>query len=136
LAEIKEILTQINLWDLFNDNPKWYETKLGFSGKSLSGGERQRIVIARAMFARSSIVILDEPTSSLDSSNEKLVSDIFLESKFKGIVIVVAHRYRTIKSVDEIIYLANGTIQAKGDWKTLMKLVPEFSQISKNQGLE
>jgi ABC-type multidrug transport system fused ATPase/permease subunit len=136
LAEIKDILIQINLWAIFRDNPNWHETKLGFEGKSLSGGERQRIVIARALFARSSVVILDEPTSSLDSSNEQLVTDIFLESDFKGIVIVVAHRYRTIKSVDEILYFTEGTIQAKGDWHTLMKLVPEFSQISKDQGLQ
>jgi len=98
-----------------------FDTLVGERGVTLSGGQRQRIGIARAVVRNSPILILDEPTSSLDSESEKIVMDA-LENLMKGrTVIIIAHRLNTIRNVDKIIVLSDGMVAEEGTHDELMK---------------
>ncbi len=90
--------------------PKGYETRVGEAGALLSGGERQRIAIARAIYKDAPILLLDEPTSSLDSEAEAKVQ-LALEGLMRGrTVLMIAHRLSTVKKADLICVLDQGRI--------------------------
>ncbi|MCB0308252.1 MAG: ABC transporter ATP-binding protein [Bdellovibrionales bacterium] len=110
-----------------------YASLVGERGVKLSGGQRQRIAIARAILKNSSILILDEATSSLDSVTEKAVQSSF-ESVMKGhTVIVVAHRLSTIAQLDRIIVFNEGQIVEDGSHKTLLALNGHYARLWKMQ---
>src|SRR4029453_19030356 len=88
--------------------PHGYDSIVGERGDTLSGGQRQRIGIARALFRKSPILILDEPTAALDTESERLVVE-GLERLMKGrTVIMIAHRLSTIRDADNILVLKDG----------------------------
>lgn len=100
--------------------PQGYDTRAGEAGNILSGGEKQRIAIARAIFKDSPILLLDEPTSSLDSEAEAQVQDA-LEKLMKGrTVLMIAHRLSTVKEADIICVLDKGGIAEQGRHDELM----------------
>src|SRR3989344_1313079 len=101
--------------DEFIENlPLKYETFVGERGIKLSGGERQRIAIARAILKRAPILVFDEATSSLDSYSESLIQDA-LETLMKDCTtIVIAHRLSTVKKMDRIIAMEDGSIVEDG----------------------
>ena len=108
--------------------PKGYETIIGENGVRLSGGEKQRLSIARAMLKKSSIILLDEATSSLDSDTEvKIQNAITLLTKNKT-TIVIAHRLSTILNAHMIFVVKDGEIITSGTHETLLKK----SEIYKN----
>ena len=99
--------------------PDGYNTRLGEGGNRLSGGQRQRIAIARAFLKNAPILLLDEPTSSLDSENEYQVQRA-LDELMKGrTVLIVAHRLTTIKNVDMIYVIENGKVAEQGSHEEL-----------------
>ena len=100
--------------------PNGYETLIGENGVRLSGGEKQRLSIARAMLKKSSIILLDEATSSLDSdTEEKIQSAISLLTKNKTTV-VIAHRLSTILNANMIYVIKEGKIVTSGRHKDLL----------------
>ena len=108
--------------------PEGYETIIGENGVRLSGGEKQRLSIARAMLKKSSIILLDEATSSLDSDTEaKIQNAITLLTKNKTTV-VIAHRLSTILNAHMIYVIKEGEIITNGTHETLLK----DSEIYKN----
>ncbi len=101
--------------------PHGYETLVGEGGANLSGGERQRLSIARAVLKNSPIVLLDEPTSSLDALNDRAVR-IALVALLRGkTVLVVAHRLPTIQSADQILVVDAGRIVQQGSHEALIQ---------------
>ena len=101
--------------------PSKYDTYVGERGIKLSGGERQRVAIARAILKNAPILILDEATSSLDSNSESLIQDA-LSTLMRGkTTIVVAHRLSTIKKMDRIVVLKNGSILEEGTHNSLIR---------------
>jgi len=107
------------------------DTVLDEFGTNLSGGQRQRIALARAIYRNSSLLILDEATSSLDNRVEKNILEN-LEAVIKDkIVITVAHRLSTIHSSDEIILFSDGNILAKGNHQELLESSKEYLRLNR-----
>jgi subfamily B ATP-binding cassette protein MsbA len=101
--------------------PHGYDTLVGERGLTLSGGQRQRIGIARAVVRNSPILVLDEPTASLDVEAEKIVMEA-LEQLMEGrTVITIAHRLSTICNADKIIVLHEGSVAEEGTHEELME---------------
>ena len=99
--------------------PEGIDTIIGENGERLSGGERQRLSIARAILKDAPVVLLDEATASLDVENESLIQEALSELIKEKTVIIIAHRMRTIRSVDKIVLLNEGKIEAMGNDKEL-----------------
>jgi len=112
--EVVEAARLAHCDDFIDKLPLKYETFVGERGIKLSGGERQRVAIARAILKKAPILIFDEATSSLDSYSESLIQDA-LENLMKNCTtIVVAHRLSTVKKMDRIISMENGSIVEDG----------------------
>lgn len=102
--------------------PQGYETLAGEAGSALSGGERQRVAIARAILKDAPVVVLDEPTSSLDSESEyqvQLAIDALVADKT---VVIVAHRLSTIRAANQIAFIEQGRCVECGDHASLMAI--------------
>ena len=105
--------------DFISELSDGYDTVLQEGGSNLSGGERQRISIARAMLKPSSIVILDEATSSIDPENEEKLMSALAELLKNKTAIIIAHRMKTIAAADNILVFDKGRIVQQGTHKTL-----------------
>ncbi len=110
-----------NASEFIDKLPEGYDTVLGERGMTLSGGQRQRIAIARAVIRNTPILILDEPTTGLDSASEKLVFEA-LDRLMQGkTVIVIAHRLSTIRRADVIFVVQDGRIVERGNHDELLE---------------
>ena len=120
--KLYESIKMSGLESLISSNPKILDERVGEKGIKLSGGEKQRVGIARALYKDSKILILDEPTSSLDEDIEsKILENIF---RLKGLtLIMVTHKIYTLKKCDEILFLSNGKVVFQGPYKELIKFV-------------
>ncbi len=112
------------------------DTKVGESGIKLSGGQKQRLAIARAMLRKSSIIIFDESTSSLDNIAQNQVKKSIDNIKGKSTVLIVAHRLTTIKNVDKIFFLENGKITDSGTFEELFNNNENFKKIFMAENIE
>src|SRR5437016_10071015 len=101
--------------------PKGYNTEIAEAGGSLSGGERQRLSVARAIIKNAPILILDEPTSSLDAISEEIVFAALRRLRAGRTTIVIAHRLSTVRDADAILVLDGGQIAAKGRHDELLR---------------
>jgi ATP-binding cassette subfamily B protein len=118
--EVKDALRAANLWEFVESLPEGLNTEIGERGIRLSGGERQRLSIARAVLKNPRLLILDEPTSSLDSHNEKLVQEALGRVMENRTTIIVAHRLSTVQHADRILVLQGGRIIESGKHSTLL----------------
>lgn len=107
--------------DIIKNLPHGYNTIVGGSGNKLSGGEKQRICLARALLKNAVIVVLDEATSFIDAKNEELMNKAIKEAVKDKALIVIAHRLKTISSVDRIYVLKEGQIDSEGKHEDLIK---------------
>ena len=101
----------------------------------MSGGERQRLGIARAMFTKPALLVLDEATSSLDGETEASVAEAIQELNGKITVVIIAHRLSTIKDADRIYVMGQGRVLQQGSHNELMALggaYSEFIRLSQN----
>jgi len=119
---IVEICSELGIMEFIEKLPNGFDTYLGENGATLSGGQKQRIAIARALYREPEILILDEATSSLDSTAEGYVQRMIeiLRAKEKT-VIIIAHRLSTVFRADKIIVLRNGSVAEEGDHDELMR---------------
>lgn len=124
-------LAQIHDFILNLDNG--YETLVGEQGIKLSGGERQRLAIARAVVRRTSVLILDEATSSLDSETESRVLHNLREFRQASITLMIAHRLSTVVQADEIIVLDSGCVVGRGTHNELLRSNAAYSAMWKEQ---
>ncbi|NJB86397.1 ABC-type multidrug transport system fused ATPase/permease subunit [Lewinella marina] len=113
-AEIREAARKANALDFIDGFPEGLDTVVGDRGIQLSGGQRQRVAIARAILKDPKILLLDEATSSLDAESERVVQEA-LDNLMEGRTsIIIAHRLATIRDVDRIYVIENGTIVESG----------------------
>ena len=120
-AEVIAAAKAAQCHDFIMELPNAYDTVLQEGGSNLSGGERQRISIARAMLKPSSIVILDEATSSVDPENEEKLMSALDELLKNKTAIIIAHRLPTIKNADQIFVMDKGSIVQHGTHSELVQ---------------
>ena len=95
--------------------PDGYATKIGEGGMALSAGQRQRIGLARALYGNPFLVVLDEPTSNVDSEGEDALTEAILSVRRRGgIVAVIAHRPKALEGVDQVLVIGEGRVQSFG----------------------
>ncbi|MDW8802615.1 thiol reductant ABC exporter subunit CydC [Clostridium sp. A1-XYC3] len=128
-AEIMEILRKCQIDTLIKELPDKLDTITGQYGFKISGGEKQRLLIGRALLKKSKIVLLDEPTASLDTKLEKKVVD-FLHSSIKDkSCIWVTHRLISMDRMDEILVLNQGEVVERGTHKELLALKGRYYKL-------
>ena len=122
--EIEEAARAAHAHDFISRLPKGYDTEIAEAGGGLSGGERQRLSVARAILKNAPILILDEPTSSLDAISEEIVFAALRRLRAGRTTIVIAHRLSTVRDADRILVLDGGRIAAQGRHDELLKIEP------------
>jgi ABC-type multidrug transport system fused ATPase/permease subunit len=121
--------------DFVSALPMGMDTSVGDRGTKLSGGQRQRIGIARALFTRPKLLVLDEATSSLDGQTESDISQAIQGLKGSVTVVMIAHRLATVINADQVIYMDKGRIIAQGTFEEVRRAVPDFDAQAKLMGL-
>lgn len=121
MDEIMQAAKDANAHDFIMRLPQQYETEIGERGAQLSGGERQRICVARAFLKDAPILILDEPTSSIDSKTESIILDALDRLMAGRTTFMVAHRLSTTRNADMILVLDHGQIVEQGTHDDLLE---------------
>jgi ABC-type multidrug transport system fused ATPase/permease subunit len=132
---INKALQVAHLSEFVEGLPKGIDTEVGPRGSKLSGGQRQRLGIARAMFTQPRLLILDESTSALDAQTELLVSEAISSIPYQVTTIVIAHRLSTVRFADQVVYLQDGKMLAKGNFESVRNLISDFDNQAKLMGL-
>lgn len=118
--EIEAAARAANCHDFITRLPDGYETVLGERGAQISGGERQRICVARAFLRDAPILILDEPTSSIDSKTEDVILDSLEELMEGRTSFMIAHRLSTVRHADQILVMQDGRVVERGAHEDLV----------------
>ncbi len=121
LAEVELAARRAQAQEFITRLPDGFQTRVGERGLSLSGGQRQRMAIARALLADPRVLILDDATSSVDSSTERLIKLALDEAMAGRTTFIIGHRLSTIALADEIVVLDRGRVIAHGDHAHLLE---------------
>lgn len=113
MEEIIAAAKKASIHDFIMSLPNGYDSKVGELGGNLSGGEKQRIGIARAFLHDAPMILLDEPTSNLDSLNEGIILKSLMESKENKTIIIVSHRKSTMNIADVVLDVEKNSLQGK-----------------------
>lgn len=131
--EIVAAARQAQIHDTIMSLPEGYDTRVRERGKNFSGGQRQRLAIARAILTNSPILVLDEPTASLDVEAEVEVLRAIDKLVIGRTVLMISHRLSTLGNVDEIIVLKDGRIAEQGTYQELKRQNGVFAGLLKEQ---
>lgn len=123
-----EALRRAHLDHFLVESREGLETMIGERGFRLSGGQRQRLGIARALYTRPKLLVLDEATSALDAETEQSIIRTLQELEGEVTTITVAHRLATVRYADQVLYLENGRITARGTFDEVREQVVDFDR--------
>lgn len=126
---VLESLKAAQLYDFVMALPDGVNTLIGEGGVKLSGGQRQRIGIARALYTRPEVLIMDEATASLDNRTEKAFSSSIKHLSGQKTIVIVAHRLTTVKNCDIIYVIKEGQLVSSGTYDDLEKNDPHFQEL-------
>jgi ABC-type bacteriocin/lantibiotic exporter with double-glycine peptidase domain len=132
--DLEKAIRQSGLEEML-DWPLGLDTQIGQSGVQLSGGQRQRLAIARALVSDPKLILMDEPTSSLDAITEQRVFADLEALRRDRTLVVIAHRLSTVRNADSIIYLDGGEIRSIGTFDETRKNIPEFEKQAQLLGI-
>lgn len=132
---VVEALLAAQLNEFVLPGKKIRNTFVGDRGSSLSGGQRQRLGIARALFTKPKLLVLDEATSSLDGKTEADISTSIQALQGKVTVVTIAHRLSTVRNADQVVYLEQGKIVFNGTFEEVRSNVPDFDHQAQLMGL-
>jgi ATP-binding cassette, subfamily B, bacterial PglK len=133
--EVRRAHDQAQLLEIIDARPNGIDSDIGERGLALSGGQRQRLAIARALYARPLVLVMDEATSSLDTTTEAAVTEAIRGLKGEVTLIMVAHRLSTVVHVDRLFFMSGGGVVASGSFAELVEQVPEFARQAALAGL-
>jgi ATP-binding cassette, subfamily B, bacterial len=127
-SEIERAARSANAHDFILDLPEGYETRVGQNGVKLSGGQRQRLSLARAFLTEPRILLLDEPTASVEPESESLIHDSILKRTREGAgtTILVTHRIDLLRQASRILFLEHGMVTGDGTHETLVASCPGY----------
>jgi ABC-type multidrug transport system fused ATPase/permease subunit len=128
--QVLEAARRAGLEELLESLPEGLDTLVGERGLTLSGGQRQRVAIARALLAEPRILILDDATSSVDSTTENRIKRALREVMEGRTTFVIAHRLSTIALADEVAVLEDGRLAARGTHQELLEKSPLYREIA------
>ena len=134
-AMVWRALERSHLAETLRREREGLDTIVGEHGVRLSGGQRQRLGLARALYTRPRFMVLDEATSALDAETEKIVSEALQELSGDVTLVIVAHRLATIRHCDQVIYVEEGRIQARGTFDEVRSSQPNFDRQAEILGL-
>ena len=129
----RSALASVRLLDRIDAHGDGLDATLGDRGIGLSGGERQRLAIARALLSDRPLLLLDEPTASLDSRNERALQAAIDTASRSRTVIIVAHRLATVAGADRIVVVDEGRVRATGTHRELMELSDLYRDLARDQ---
>jgi len=132
-AEIERAARMAQAQGFIERLPAGYDTVIGEQGVTLSEGERQRITIARALLRNSPILILDEPTSSVDTATEAAIMDALDEVMHGRTTFVIAHRLSTVRRAAQIVVIHDGAIVERGTFDELLDRRGAFAALYRTQ---
>src|SRR3712207_5702037 len=131
--ELWAVLADVGLTEVVRRSPRGLDVLVGDEGVLLSGGERQRLAIARSLLARPELLLLDEPTASLDARNESLLRDTLAAAAADRSLLVVAHRLSTVLDSDQIVVLDQGRVVGRGTHSELVDDSPLYRELATAQ---
>ena len=134
--KVKAVTKLAHLDQFIEELPELYDTKVGERGVRISGGQRQRIGIARALYRDPQILILDEATSSLDSTTERHFLNAIQDLKAKKTLITIAHRISTVIDCDVLYLISRGKISYEGSHQHLFSNSKEYQELCRQQNIE
>ena len=132
-AELWAVLGDVGLTDVVRRSPLGLDVPVGDDGVLLSGGERQRLAIARSLLARPALLLLDEPTASLDARNEDLLRNTLAAASADRALLVVAHRLSTVRDSDQIVVLDGGRVVGRGTHDELVETSELYRELAAAQ---
>jgi ATP-binding cassette subfamily B protein/subfamily B ATP-binding cassette protein MsbA len=132
-AEIEHAAQLARIHETIMRLPEGYDAVIGEQGATLSEGERQRITIARAILRDAPILILDEPTSSVDAETEALIMQGFERLMAGRTTFIIAHRLSTVRKADVIVVIRGGQIVEHGSFAELMRRQGTFAALYRTQ---
>ncbi|NEK84898.1 ABC transporter ATP-binding protein [Blastococcus saxobsidens] len=131
--ELWAVLADVGLTGVVRRSPRGLDVSVGDEGVLLSGGERQRLAIARSLLARPALLLLDEPTASLDARNEGLLRDTLAAASADRALLVVAHRLSTVRDSDQIVVLDGGRVVGRGTHDELLETSDLYRELAAAQ---
>jgi ATP-binding cassette subfamily B protein/subfamily B ATP-binding cassette protein MsbA len=132
-AEVERAARLARIHETILRLPLGYDSVIGEQGATLSEGERQRLTIARAILRDAPILILDEPTSSVDAETEALIMQGFAQLMAGRTTLIIAHRLSTVRRADMILVVRNGQIVEQGTFHELMRRQGPFASLYRTQ---